>query len=148
MLKDQRRAWVAIGIIVLTLIVNVILIKTAYADNQNLFWMLIVSVPLLIIAIYNAWQTDHLFQKHFTDSRQPFTPQSRFEWVSHSIYPNKIAPTDLKVQIGNEQCSQPYNACIFNVGSMEDTDLESSFIHATKDKELEYSEYSVGEGLN
>ena len=148
MLKDQRRAWVAIGIIVLTLLLNVIIIKTAYADNQNLFWMLIVSIPLLIIAIYNAWQTDHLFQKHFTDSLQPSTQQSHFEWLSHSIYPNKIAPSDLKVQIGNDQCSQPYNACIFNVGSMEDTDLESTFIHATKEKELEYSEYSVGEGLN
>ena len=31
---------------------------------------------------------------------------------------------------------------------MEDTDLESTFIQATNEKELEYSEYSVGQGLN
>ena len=148
MLKARRPAWLAIGIVVLTLLLNVIILKTAYADNQNLFWMLIASVPLLIIAIYNAWGNKHLFQKYFTDSRQPSTPQNRFEWLSHSIYPNKIAPSDLKVQIGNEQCSQPYNACIFNVGSMDATDLESTIIHATKENELEYSKYSVDEGLN
>ena len=103
---------------------------------------------MLFRSIYNAWQTDQLFQEHFTNSLQPSAPQSHFEWLSHSIYPTKLAPTDLKVKIGNDQCSQPYTTCILNVGSMEDTDLGNTFIHATKEKELEYSEYSVDEGLN
>lgn len=148
MLKARRPAWLAVGTILLTILLNVIVIKTAHAQNQNLFWVLIISITLLTIAIYNTWQTDNLVQKYFTDNLQSSTPQSHFEWLSHSIYPNKIAPTDLKVRIGNDQCSQPYNACIFNVGSMLDTDLESTLIQATTEKELEYSDYSFGEGLN
>lgn len=148
MLKDRKPAWLAIGIVVLILLLNIIIIKAAFADNQDLFWMLIVSIPLLIIAVYNVWQTDLLFQKHFTDRQLPSTTQSQLEWLAHSLYPNKIGPSELNVQIGNDQCSQPYNACIFNIRAMEDTDMESTFIGVTKENEFEYSGNSVSERLN
>ena len=148
MSKDQKPVWLSIGVIVLALLLNIIILKTAYTDNQNLFWMLIVSIPLLIIAIYNVWQTNHLLRNYFIDSLQPATQQSHFESLSHSIYPNNIATTDLKVQIGNDQCSQPYNACIFNIESMENTKTEKPFIHSLNEETLEYSKYSVDELLN
>jgi hypothetical protein len=147
MLKARRPGWLTIGMIVLSLLLNVNIIISAFVDNQNLFWMLIVSIPLLIITIYSAWQPDRFFQKCFPGIIQPSTKQSYLQW-SHSIYPNNIAPTDLKVQIGNDQCSQPYTACIFNVGLMEDTNSESTFIQARKQKEVECYEYSVTEELN
>jgi glutamate synthase domain-containing protein 2 len=40
------------------------------------------------------------------------------EWVAHSVYPVRIDDKDLRVRIGNEQCSQPYNASILNIGAM------------------------------
>ena len=147
MLKARKPAWLIIGIIVLTLLLNIIIIKTAHVDNRNLFWMLIISIPLLIITIYSAWQTDRLLQKYFTDSAQPSTTQRHLQW-SHSMYPNKITPTDLKVRIGNDQCSQPYHACILNVGEMEDPYLESTFIQARKEKDVECYKYSVSKVLN
>ncbi len=40
-----------------------------------------------------------------------------YEWVNHSIFPVKV-DGDLRVTIGNHQCSQPYNASILNIGAM------------------------------
>ena len=149
MLKNRRPAWLTIGTIILTLLLNVIIIEIAfYVDDWHVFWMLIVSIPLLTIAIYNAWQTKHLLQKHLAGDMQPSTLQCDVELLSHSVYPNKIAPTDLKVQIGNDQCSQPYSACIFNVDFIEDKCMKNTLTHITKEGEFEYSEYSVDEGLN
>jgi hypothetical protein len=147
MLKAQRPAWLSIGIIVLAILLNVSIINRAFVDNQNLFWMLIISIPLLIISIYSAWRSDHFLQKYFTDIIQPSTRQSHLKW-SHSIYPNGMAPADLKVQIGNDQCSQPYTACILNIGLMKDANFESTFIQAQKQKEVECYEYSLSDEFN
>src|SRR5690606_1320890 len=40
------------------------------------------------------------------------------EWVAHSMYPVHIADKDLRIQIGNYQCAQPYSASILNIGAM------------------------------
>jgi hypothetical protein len=147
MLKSRRPAWLATGIIVLAFLLNVIIIKSAFDDNQHLLWMLILSIPLLIITIYSAWQTNHFLQKYFSDIIQPSTKHSHLQW-SHSIYPNNITPADLKVQIGNDQCSQPYTACIFNVGLIKDTNFESTSIQTQKQKEVKCHQYSPSEELN
>ena len=41
-----------------------------------------------------------------------------YEWVAHSLYPIHIEDENLRVLVGNFQCSQPYNASIYNVGAM------------------------------
>ncbi len=143
----QKKAWLIWGMILLALLLNVLIISVSN-KNRYLLWMLIASIPLLLIAIYFRWQTGHLLQRYFADSLQSPAQPSQFQFLSHSVYPTKVAVTDLNVQIGNDQCSQPYNACIFNIGSMEDTDMGNTFIHSTKEKEPEYSQYSVSEGLN
>jgi len=143
----QKKAWPIWGMILLTLVLNVIII-IASSKNQNLLWVLVVSIPLFSISTYFAWQTGHLILRYFAEGLPRSVQLIHSKRLSHSVYAAKITTADLKVQIGNDQCSQPYNACIFNVGSMEGKDLASTFIHATKKKELEYSEYSVGEGLN
>ena len=143
----QKKGWLIWGMILLALLLNVLIISVSN-KNRYLLWMLIASIPLLLIAIYFRWQTGHLLQRYFADSLQSPAQPSQFQFLSHSVYPTKVAVTDLKVQIGNDQCNQPYNACIFNIGSMEDTDMGNTFIHATKERELEYSQYSVSGGLN
>ncbi|HRO43443.1 MAG TPA: FMN-binding glutamate synthase family protein [Flavipsychrobacter sp.] len=40
------------------------------------------------------------------------------EWLAHSVFPVKVEEKDLRVTIGNKQCSQPYNASILNIGAM------------------------------
>lgn len=41
-----------------------------------------------------------------------------YEWVAHSLYPVHLKEDDLRVNIGNFQCNQPYNASIYNIGAM------------------------------
>ena len=76
---------------------------------------------MLIAGIYNVKQT-----KSFTRSVRYCRSASdrkikKLERFSHSIYPATLQENDLKVLIGNDQCNQPYSACIFNIGLMKNT---------------------------
>jgi glutamate synthase domain-containing protein 2 len=53
-----------------------------------------------------------------------------FEWVAHSIYPVLIKNKDLRIWIGNAQCSQPYHASILNIGAMSYGALSKTAIQA------------------
>lgn len=52
------------------------------------------------------------------------------EWVAHSIYPVSIPMKNLRVIIGNDQCRQPYNASILNIGAMSYGALSKTAIQA------------------
>ncbi|MFB6454354.1 FMN-binding glutamate synthase family protein [Chitinophaga sp. Hz27] len=41
-----------------------------------------------------------------------------YEWASHTAFPVKVKTDALRVNIGNEQCSQPYNASLLNISAM------------------------------
>src|SRR5690554_3138014 len=41
-----------------------------------------------------------------------------YEWASHSVYPKTISDFNFRTLIGNEQCSQPYNASVYNISAM------------------------------
>src|SRR6188768_3338030 len=155
MWKNNKIIWSIGSIIVLGVLVNAIIITAAYVYIPNLFWVLLITMPLLIVGIYHAKQTYHLLDKYRIISLRASEKQNKYERLSHSIYPNTIEETDLKVLIGNDQCSQPYNACIFNIGSIKDTYPEKSTVRATMDKKFEHphnsseekpSIYSLGGG--
>lgn len=44
--------------------------------------------------------------------------QPGYEWLMHSIYPVKIKDDNLRVTVGTEACSQPYDLSILNIGAM------------------------------
>ena len=52
------------------------------------------------------------------------------EWVAHSIYPVTISEKNLRVIIGNDQCRQPYNMSILNIGAMSYGALSKTAIQA------------------
>ncbi|MES2004476.1 MAG: FMN-binding glutamate synthase family protein [Bacteroidota bacterium] len=56
--------------------------------------------------------------------------QPGHEWVAHSIYPVSIVEKNLRVSIGNDQCRQPYNASIMNIGAMSYGALSKTAIQA------------------
>ena len=69
------------------------------------------------------------------------------EWVSHSVYPVHIDSHDLRVTIGNEQCSQPYSASILNIGAMSYGALSKTAITAlNQGAALEGFAHNTGEG--
>jgi glutamate synthase domain-containing protein 2 len=41
-----------------------------------------------------------------------------YEWISHSMFPVLMKEKDLRVRIGNAQCTKPYSASIYNIGAM------------------------------
>jgi len=53
-----------------------------------------------------------------------------YEWAAHSVYPVSLSDKDLRVWIGNYQCSQPYNASIYNIGAMSYGALSKTAITA------------------
>lgn len=137
----QKKAWLIWGMVLLALLLNVLIINVSNR-NQYLLWLLIVSFPLFLTAIYFAWKNNHLLQRYFIDSFHPSVELNNFEWWSNSGVKNSSASIELNVLIGNDQCSQPYNACIFNIGTMVNVDQET-IIFGTQ----ENSGYSIDERL-
>lgn len=69
------------------------------------------------------------------------------EWVAHTAYPAPVTDKDLRVQIGNRLCSQPYNASILNIGAMSYGALSKTAISALNEgAALEGFAHNTGEG--
>jgi glutamate synthase domain-containing protein 2 len=60
-----------------------------------------------------------------TDSGEPGA-----EWLAHSMYPASLENEQLKIRIGNNQCLQPYEASILNIGAMSYGALSKTAIEA------------------
>ncbi len=140
MYQNRKKLWLSCCIIFLTILLNAIIIKTAYTNSPGLFWVLIISVPLLVMAFYNAGQTYQLLRKQFIENLQPFIKQTHFDWLPHSIYSSKIEESGLKVLVGNDQCKQPYSSCILTIGSINKIDPQKLFIQTMKNEKPGYSE--------
>lgn len=54
----------------------------------------------------------------------------RYEWITHSMAPRPGAGVSLSVEIGNEQCSQPYSASVLNVSAMSFGSLSAAAVRA------------------
>lgn len=52
------------------------------------------------------------------------------EWLAHTIYPVSVLEKKLRVTIGNDQCRQPYNSSILNIGAMSYGALSKTAIQA------------------
>ncbi|MEP6465105.1 MAG: FMN-binding glutamate synthase family protein [Parafilimonas sp.] len=53
------------SIILLLVFINVIIIRSAFVNNANWYWFLIVSAPLLLVAIINVRQKSHAILRNF-----------------------------------------------------------------------------------
>lgn len=72
--------------------------------------------------------------KNETDKR-PFGTQldlrdDGHEWINHSLAPTHIASHDFRVTIGGPDCTQPYEASIFNISAMSFGSLSANAIQA------------------
>jgi len=53
-----------------------------------------------------------------------------YEWINHSLQPTRIASHDFRVRIGGANCTQPYDASIFNISAMSFGALSGAAIRA------------------
>jgi glutamate synthase domain-containing protein 2 len=56
--------------------------------------------------------------------------ESQYEWLHHSVVPKPVAEHGFRVVIGGPQCSQPYDASIFNISAMSFGALSANAIRA------------------
>ncbi|HEX6846460.1 MAG TPA: hypothetical protein VF144_05755, partial [Chitinophagaceae bacterium] len=147
MSKNKKKIWSIGSIVVFGALLNAFIIASAYFYSTSLLWILLITIPLLIFGVYNARQTSQILTKYRVMSQQESEKQNNYKWLSHSIYPNKIDETDLRTLIGNDQCSQPYNTCIFNIRSISNIHPRKSIVQETSNKNLDYSKNSCEEML-
>ncbi len=67
--------------------------------------------------------------------KRPFGTQydvyaAGFEWLHHSIAAKPVSPTPPRVRIGGPDCTQPYDASIFNISAMSFGSLSANAIRA------------------
>ncbi len=53
-----------------------------------------------------------------------------YRWANHSVMPTHIKPEDMRVTIGGPECSQPYEASLFNISAMSFGALSANAIRA------------------
>jgi glutamate synthase domain-containing protein 2 len=56
--------------------------------------------------------------------------ESGYQWITHSVMPVHIENTDFRVTIGGPDCTQPYDASIYNISAMSFGSLSSNAILA------------------
>ena len=73
---------------------------------------------------------------------------SDYEFIQHSMAPaDKADPASLRITIGNDQCSQPYSASVFNISAMSFGSLSANAIRAlNKGAALGGYYHDTGEG--
>lgn len=69
-----------------------------------------------------------------TDKR-PFGTQqdvkaNGYEWISHSMTPTTLSTQDFRISIGGPDCTQPYDASVFNISAMSFGSLSANAIQA------------------
>ena len=56
--------------------------------------------------------------------------ETSYEWVNHSMAPNNLHGSDLRVTIGGPDCTQPYSTSIFNISAMSYGSLSKNAVLA------------------
>lgn len=69
------------------------------------------------------------------EDKRPFGTQQRvydagYQWITHSIVPKHIEDHNFRLTIGGPDCTQPYNASIYNVSAMSFGALSANAIQA------------------
>lgn len=69
------------------------------------------------------------------EDKRPFGSRMRvydagYAWVTHSVNPIHIENTDFRVTVGGPDCTQPYNASIYNISAMSFGSLSGNAIEA------------------
>ena len=115
--KKKRRAWLFKSIVLHDALLNAVIIATACFYDPILFWILIITLPLLAVAIHNVRQSNQKLSNVHGGSLKTIEMQTNFNALLKSSNASKVKETDLNLIIGNEQSSQPYNTCIINIES-------------------------------
>ena len=65
MSRNQKSVSASGVIILIIVLLNAIVLKTAYIDNADYYWALLIVLPLLLLAIYNIKQKKHAVLRNY-----------------------------------------------------------------------------------
>jgi hypothetical protein len=99
--------------LIVIILINGLIIKTASINNQDFYWALLFSIPLLFFAIY---------YKRTVLKKETKDKKINFNGVKSQMHENVIIPCrkhdELTVLFGNNYCAQPYLSSIICVESV------------------------------
>jgi hypothetical protein len=103
------------ALITVFILLTVFTFKAAFA-GENLFWMPVILLPLLIFSFYHFRQNKYpVLWKYFIERQQINAgPQDSTE-ISHTSPSSKVKKKDLTVFIGNKNDPQSFEASVFNI---------------------------------
>ncbi|MEO8111650.1 MAG: glutamate synthase-related protein [Ginsengibacter sp.] len=108
MFQDKKNFSFERGFLLLVVIINVLIIRGAYTVTSDLYWVLLLSIPMLFFAIY--------FERRISKKEKYDGRIESGETANHqkdnSISSRGINSEELKVSFGNKYCDQPYLSSI------------------------------------
>ena len=107
MFQNKKSFSVERGFLVLVVIINVLIIKAAYTVTEDLYWLLLLSIPMLFLAIYFNRRASKNEKKDEQINNSDATVDN-----DNAISSLRINPDQLKVSFGNKYCGQPYLSSI------------------------------------
>ncbi len=70
-----------------------------------------------------------------------------YEWINHSLTPQKVDPQSLRVLVGGTECKKPYSCSIFNIAGMSYGSLSKNAILALNGgAKMGHFYHNTGEG--
>lgn len=85
---------------------------------------------------FNREQRSLVYQRaKNTEDKMPFGTEMdvyapHYSWLSHSTAPASVAAEDLRIDIGDSECRQPYSASVLNISAMSFGALSGNAIRA------------------
>ena len=92
--------------LLLVIAVNVLVSVVAYVHSQELYLMLLWSIPALLFALYY----DGIIFKKTTGDKTFRNNDFKAPAKDNSVFPRKIKANKLTVLFGNSHCAQPYRS--------------------------------------
>src|ERR1035437_5088464 len=106
------------------ILINVLVIKTAYIYNQGFYWALFFSLPALAFAICYK----RTVSKRGTKDKEININGVKLYGKDKVFLPGRINGNELNVLFGNSHCVQPYLSSIISVDAIT-ADQNFNFIH-------------------
>ncbi|MEO8569880.1 MAG: glutamate synthase-related protein [Ginsengibacter sp.] len=94
--------------LLLVIAVNVFVSVVAYVHHQDIYWMLLWSIPTLLFAFYY----DGIVSKKTTRDKTLRNNDFKFPVKDNPVFPRKIKANKLTVLFGNSHCAKPYLSSI------------------------------------
>ena len=108
MFQKEKTFSFSLAYLLMVVLINILLIKTAYTNNPDFYWALLFSIPALGFAIYYRGTVS----EKETNDRISNINAATLDGQDEVILPRKIKGNALTVLFGNSHCTQPYLSSI------------------------------------